>query len=97
MDTEFEHPFVGAQSGSELSIQGIVRGMQFRLKGSKKTFCEDFFVSEAIDGWFDFVLGKEFMATNFDTLFRSDGKAQKMIGSPFGSSRRSPGKYFERL
>lgn len=38
MDTEFEHPCVRALGGSELSIQGVVRGMQFRLKGSREIF-----------------------------------------------------------
>lgn len=97
MDTEFEHPCVRALGGSELSIQGVVRGMQFRLKGSREIFCRDFFVSEALNGWYDFVLGKEFMTTNFNMLFPPSGKVQRMIGGLFGSNHRSSGEYFERL
>lgn len=93
MDTEFEHPCVRALGGSELSIQGVVRGMQFRLKGSREIFCRDFFVSEALNGWYDIVLGKEFMTTNFNMLFASSGRVQRMIGGLFGSNHRSPGEY----
>ena len=96
MDTKFEHPRVKTLGGSELSIQGVVRDMQFRLKGSNKTFRRDFFVSEALDDWYDFVLGKDFMKKNFDMLFRPGGKVQKMIGGLFGSNRQSSSKYSER-
>lgn len=90
MDTNFEHPRVKTLAGSELSIQGVVRDMQFRLKGSNKTFCRDFFVSDALDDWYDFVLGKDFMKKNFDMLFGPGGKVQKMIGGLFGTKRRTP-------
>jgi len=91
MDTNFEHPRVKTLAGSELSIQGVVRDTQFRLKGSNKTFRRDFFVSNALDDWYDFVLGKDFMKKNFDMLFAPGGKVQKMIGGLFGTNPRSPG------
>jgi len=91
MDANFEHPRVKTLAGSELSIQGVVRDMQFRLKGSNKTFRRDFFVSDALDDWYDFVLGKDFMKKNFDMLFGPGGKVQKMIGGLFGTNRRTPG------
>ena len=91
MDTNFEHLQVKTLAGSELSVQGVVRDMQFRLKGSNKTFRGDFFVSDALDDWYDLVLGKDFMKKNFDMLFRPGGKVQKMIGGLFSTTRETPG------
>src|SRR5437016_8656989 len=61
MDTKFEHPRIKILGGSELSMQGVVRDIQFRFKGSNKTFRRDFLVSKALDDWYDFLLSKDFI------------------------------------
>ena len=79
MDTKFEHPRIKILGGSELSMQGVVRDIQFRLKGSNKTFRRDFFVSKALDDWYDFLLSKDFINGISICSFDLVGKSKRPV------------------
>jgi hypothetical protein len=50
-------------------VQGIVRNMAFRVKGTSITFRKDFFMTDMLDDLVNVVFGWSFMASEFNLLF----------------------------
>ncbi|KAI0885112.1 uncharacterized protein GGS22DRAFT_162799 [Annulohypoxylon maeteangense] len=78
MSTNFEDPCLRSISGHSTAVNGILRKVQFRLRGSSVTFCRNFWVCDAIDGIVDVMIGASFIKENFKMLF------EKQNASLFG-------------
>ncbi|KAI0901161.1 hypothetical protein F4806DRAFT_492050 [Annulohypoxylon nitens] len=69
MSTNFEDPCLQSISGHSTTVKGILRNVQFRLKGSSVTFSRSFWVCDAINGIVDVMIGANFIKDNFKMLF----------------------------
>jgi len=61
MSCDFKDPDLHSISGHKTRMNGIVRNMSFRIKGSSITLHKDFYVSDMLDDFVDVIFGWEFM------------------------------------
>ena len=57
MSTDFEDPSPPGVGGRKTRVQGILRNMSFRVKGTPVRFCRDFHVTDMFDNVLDVILG----------------------------------------
>jgi hypothetical protein len=93
MSTAFEDPCLRSISGHSTAVKGILRNVQFRLKGSSVTFCRNFWVCDAINDMIDIMIGANFIERNLRILFE---KAKSTFAAWFPKKKETPKQKRER-
>jgi len=63
----------------QMQVSGIIRKLPFRIRGTSRTFFQDFIVAKALDDVADTVIGWQFMWQEFGLLF--EDVRDKLTGS----------------
>lgn len=96
MSTDFEDPCLQSISGHSTVVKGILRNVQFRLKGSSITFRRSFWVCDAIDGTVDVMIGASFIKDNFGMLFEKVKECVSSFATWFSKKKETPEQKRER-
>ncbi|KAI1456511.1 hypothetical protein F4805DRAFT_458717 [Annulohypoxylon moriforme] len=96
MSTDFDDPCLRSISGHSTAVKGILRNVQFRLKGSSVTFRRNFWVCDAIDGIVDVMIGANFIKDNFKLLFEKAKECVSSFATWFSKKKETPEQKRER-
>ncbi|KAI0169610.1 hypothetical protein GGR52DRAFT_475032 [Hypoxylon sp. FL1284] len=88
ISTDFEDPCLHSISGHATAVQGILRNVHFRLKGSSRTFRHNFWVCDAIDGVVDVMIGAKFITDNFKMLFEKVKECASTFATWFSREKK---------
>ncbi|KAI1762705.1 hypothetical protein GGR53DRAFT_403135 [Hypoxylon sp. FL1150] len=96
MSTDFEDPCLQSISGHSTAVRGILRNVQFRLKGSSVTFRRNFWVCDAINGVVDVMIGANFIKDNFRMLFEKVKGCDSTFATWISKKKETPEQKRER-
>ncbi|KAI1772805.1 hypothetical protein F4818DRAFT_125302 [Hypoxylon cercidicola] len=93
---DFEDPCLQSISGHSTAVKGILRNIQFRLKGSSVTFRRNFWICDAINGIVDIMIGANFIKDNFKMLFEKVKECASTFATWFSKKKETPEQKKER-
>ena len=96
ISTEFIDPCLRSISGHITPVVGILRNVNFRLKGTSVTFSRDFWVCDAIDSLVDIMVGASFIAENFKLLFDRFKSLCSTFAGWFSTKKETPEEKAQR-
>ncbi|KAK5718701.1 metalloprotease [Elasticomyces elasticus] len=89
ISTDFEEPNLTSISGHHTPVEGILRDVYFRPKGSSVTLRGDFFVCDAINGLVDIMFGAHFLKDNLCLFFKKAKESIVSMFAPWFSARKA--------
>ncbi|KAK3652932.1 metalloprotease [Elasticomyces elasticus] len=89
ISTDFEEPNLTSISGHHTPVEGILRDVYFRPKGSSVTLRGDFFVCGAINGLVDIMFGAHFLKDNLCLFFKKAKESFVSMFAPWFSARKA--------
>ncbi|ETS76969.1 hypothetical protein PFICI_10843 [Pestalotiopsis fici W106-1] len=96
ISSDFEDPCLRSISGHSTAVKGILRNVQFRLKGGSVTFRRDFWVSDSINDIVDVMIGANFIKDHFKLLFERVKECVSTFATWFSKKRETPEQKAER-
>lgn len=88
ISVDFEDPNLISISGHSTPVQGILRDVFFRMKGTSVTLKLDFFVSDAINDFVDIFFSADFVKDNFRLLFERIKRWGKSKFAPWYATKK---------
>ncbi|KAI0863821.1 hypothetical protein F4860DRAFT_511711 [Xylaria cubensis] len=96
LSTDFDDPCLQSISGHSTAVLGVLRNVQFRLKGSSVTFRRDFWVCESLNNIVDVMIGANFIKDNFKMLFEKVKDCVSSFATWFSKKKETPEQKRER-
>ncbi|KAI0188381.1 hypothetical protein EV127DRAFT_133169 [Xylaria flabelliformis] len=96
LSTDFDDPCLQSISGHSTAVLGVLRNVQFRLKGSSVTFRRDFWVCESLNNIVDVMIGANFIKDNFKMLFEKVKDCVSSFATWFSKKKETPEQKKER-
>ncbi|KAI0968841.1 hypothetical protein F4678DRAFT_464029 [Xylaria arbuscula] len=96
LSNDFDDPCLRSISGHSTAVLGVLRNVQFRLKGSSVTFRRDFWVCESLNNIVDVMIGANFISHNFKMLFAKLRDCVSSFATWFSKKKETPEQKKER-